>query len=180
MLDLIIKKMELNEQYHQTKEKMAWVATSLFLTFTLACYKWLYGLSFDNFGEAFPTIFILSTVYLSALAFVSFQLRHRWQSVYESYALMDMLRKVEATSQVSSFPDLYKTAIEDHKAKKENRRRPFMIAVLTLFFPIAAAAFLVYRILGGRKDIINSRYHTEIPTYAIVTYFFILQLVAIF
>jgi hypothetical protein len=180
MRDLIVKKMELNEQYHQAKERMAWIATSLYLTFTLVCYKWLRNLSFTGFGEAFPTIFLLSTVYLSALAFISFQFRHRWQSVYESYALVDMLSKVDTATQVDAFPEAYKAAIEEHKAKPENRRRPFLMAVLTVFFPIVAAIFLVYRILGGRKDIINSRYHTEIPTYAIVTYFFVLQLTAIY
>ncbi len=180
MINLIIKKMELNEQYHQAKEKMAWVATSLYLTFTLVSFKWLNNESYYSISEAFPTILILLVVYLSALSFVTFQFRHRWQSVYESYALVDLLRQVDDSSQIRSFPDLFKNKMEEHKAKRENKRRPFLIMILTLLFPAVAISFLIYRVFGGRKDIVDSRYHTEIPTYALMTYFFIVQLSIIY
>ncbi|MEW5813775.1 MAG: hypothetical protein AB1798_00025 [Spirochaetota bacterium] len=180
MIDLILKKIELNENYHQNKEKMAWIATSLYLTFTIVSFRWLHNRSFDYFEEELLTILILAVTYLSALSFVSFQFRHRWQSVYESYALLNLLRQIDTDTAVNLFPDLYNNAMETEKNKRENKRRPFAIMILTLLFPIMATVYLIYRIFGGKKDVIDSRYHTEIPTYAILTYFFLVQIVITF
>jgi type IV secretory pathway TrbL component len=179
MKEAVFRKIELNEHYHQSKETMAWVASSLYLGFSVAVIKWLFEKPLCVSQNIFSTI-ILSVVYLAALAFITFQFRHRWQSVYESYALNDLLKECTDEAPVSAFPELYEKAVEVHKNKKCNKRNAFLIMVLTIFFPIVAILFLLYRVSGRKKDIIDSRYHTEIPTYGLITYFFVSQVILLY
>ncbi len=49
MDDMIIKLYELNEHYHDTKEKMAWLGSALYFTFSLAIMRILFIKEMQNF-----------------------------------------------------------------------------------------------------------------------------------
>lgn len=175
MTDIILKHMELNEAYHQVKENMAWIGTSLYLAFSAAVVVWLRSCPFYGDDLALPALMLL-TLYLGALSFVSFQFRHRWFSICKTNALNALLKESTAEGTAKDFAESYDRLLKAELAEGRNRRRPLLMLVLTLTFPASASVFLVLKVLGVRKDMVDSRYHNEIPTYATMTYLACAQL----
>jgi hypothetical protein len=175
--DAILKHIELNETYHEVKERLAWLASVFYVSFSIASIEQFHKLG--NYKPGLTLLFLL-TVYLAGLGYTSFQFRHRWQSVYTAYALKDMLKDCNNDDPISLFMVKYDEAIKCKKQLKVNKRKAFLLAILTITFPLMGSFYLLYRICGGRKDLIDSRYNSEIPSYAISFYTFIAQVIFIY
>ncbi len=175
MKDTILKHIELNESYHNTKERMAWVASTLYFGFSVLLIKWLLsGKAVLN--QNIPVVVVgLTIIYICALCFVLFQFEHRWDSVYKTKALLNVLRKSDGRM-YSEFPEILEDEMEVEKKKKCNKRSYLLIILLTFVFPIYFIIYLISKVFKGSKCIVDSRYHTEIPTYTILTYFYAVQL----
>jgi hypothetical protein len=74
---------ELNERYHDTKEKMAWLATSLYAAFSIALLKWMMNKEYKNFiTENYLLILIVLTViFICAIWFINFHYYKKRNSV---------------------------------------------------------------------------------------------------
>ncbi len=174
MKDVILKHIELNEKYHDIKERMAWVASSIYMGFSVLLIRWLLETK-HVFDPKWPIMVGLTIVYMCVFCFVLFQFEHRWMSAYKSIELKNVLRISNGRS-VYAFPDMLADEVNKEENKKCNKRNYLFIIFLTLVFPLYFAVYLIYKTLGRPCYIADSRYHTEIPTYTILTYFFLAQL----
>ncbi len=83
--DLIIKLYELNEKYHDQKDSRAWVATTLFLTYSIALFAWL--IDHNDFSNLYSlaALIVHFIISLSTFLYVSFQFQMKTFSLnYES------------------------------------------------------------------------------------------------
>ena len=176
MENIILKNIEMNENYHDKKEKMAWIASSIYFAFSLLILRWLIDETIDGYQKIMLLV-LLAVIYTSALCFISLQFKLRWESVEKSDALREVLRNLKDLDLAPSFPDKSEHYLEIERNKDENKRKMWLILLLTISFPILLLSYAVYKLLGGCKWQIDSRYRTEIPTYTIITYFFIAQLI---
>jgi hypothetical protein len=67
MTDIVLKHMELNENYHQVKENLAWLATSLYLVFSVEVIKWLHAGPLVGQDSVLACV-MLGTLYLGVLS----------------------------------------------------------------------------------------------------------------
>ena len=179
MKQTVLAHIELNEKYHDSKEKMAWTGASLYLIFAFATIKWLLNESSSLDPLETPiAIIVLVTVLLGALAFTSFQFRHRWQSTCKAAALKEVLRYCDCNSNHGNFVAMSDAAQNVEKGRPKNRRRPFFIAYMTVIFPISVLLFFFDSPAFG-QEIFDSRYKTEVPTYGLMVYLAAAQVVLV-
>ncbi len=174
MKDVILKHIELNDKYHDMKERMAWVAISIYMGFSVLLIRWLIETK-CVFDPTWPIIVGLTIIYICVFCFIMLQFEHRWMSVDKSTALENVLRISNGTS-ISKFPDILIDELVKEQNKQGNKRCYLLIIFLTLIFPLYFGIYLIYKALGRPCYIADSRYHTEIPTYTIITYFYLAQL----
>jgi hypothetical protein len=96
--------------------------------------------------------------------------------VCKTTALNAVLRIASREKSAHDFSEAYDQALTAEKLLKKNRRSPILMLVLTVLFPACAVLFLILKVVGVKKDIVDSRYHNEIPTYGIITYLAAIQL----
>ena len=177
MKDVILKYIELNEAYHDKKEEMAWIATTIYLTFSVVTLGWM-------IGKHPPVVFscleksliagLFGIIYLCAIRFISFQFYRRWVAVYLTPALEHILSEIKPGDQPCSFPALYKKQKDEEEEKPGNKRKGFVFLLVYTLIPFL---LLSSRDICGNK--FDLRYKTEIPTYTIITYMFIAQLAVV-
>ena len=117
MKDAILKHIELNETYHEAKERLAWLATVFYVSFSVASIVSFSVASIEQFlkicnFEPGLTLLFLVTVYLAGLGYASFQFRHRWNSTCITYALRRMLKDYQKEDPVSLFTDKFEEAVK--------------------------------------------------------------------
>ena len=78
--DMIIKLYELNEHYHDTKEKMAWLASSLYAAFSVTIITWLFNKEICEI-QSLPFLIIEIGAFICALWFIIFQYKKKKISV---------------------------------------------------------------------------------------------------
>ena len=175
-IDIFWKKYELNEACHDRKERMAWVGSTIYYTFSLAILTWLAGAGFkctETLYRPILTIFV-SMTFISALTFTSLQFYHRWKSVSESGAHERILKRLQSENGNKTYQEFIDEDVDDGE-----KRKLLWIMFLTIALPIL---IIFGRIKCKRKkckEFIDSRYRTEIPTYTIATILFAAQLVMI-
>ena len=93
MRDMIIKLYELNERYHDTKEKMAWLGSSLYFAFSLAILRILFIDGMQKIIKKYPggIVFFVLAIFGCALWFVIFQYKKKKISVGISNEFMDIV-----------------------------------------------------------------------------------------
>ncbi len=206
MKDVILKHIELNEKYHDTKERMAWIASSVYFTFSLFVLNWLFEHRnlFICCKQSFLMTIPLLFIYICALCFISLQFKMRWDSVNKAGALKEVLKKIRRDDFIASLPDkidseLYKLEKKEKfistNKEDENKviiivvhmRNMFIIFLFIILLPILILIIyiMVRKIILIRLNRINKtkhrceidqRYRTEIPTYVISTIFLLAQL----
>ena len=79
MTDRLMKLYELNEQYHDTKERRAWLATIFYAAFCLAMFRWAINIKNETFlqGYPFPIIALLGVIAACVFFFTWFQYRKK-------------------------------------------------------------------------------------------------------
>jgi len=199
---------DINERYHDKKEEMAWVAASLYFTFSIAIF-----LNFKNqalcITQKITLTVFLSIIYFCLITYINLQFRCRWDSVDKSFYLLKEIEKLINSTEIS---DDYLFDINHSKSTSRNTGEIFLLSIL---FPIFVAVFLIlgiikmitylfYKIYYGiwkvckkqipkKNEIISriceysirssntfdSRYRSEIPAYSLSLYFLIGQLIII-
>ncbi len=96
MDDMIIKLYELNERYHDTKEKMAWLGSSLYFAFSLAILRILFIKGMQKIieqGQWVPWVIgiLLASICGCAVCFICLQYRKKRISVGISNEFMDIV-----------------------------------------------------------------------------------------
>ena len=213
MKDILMQQIELNEKYHDTKEKMAWTAATLYLGFSVAAINWIltvYGPVKGEWREFALLLFAIWTVFLAGLMFVRFQFLMRWNSVRKSAELKAVLQKCRAGHGPQGYV-IERCKAEAYYAKDpRHKRHGFRTLWLTISFLLIVG--IVFIIRSGSQDALNgklkwpkvfrlwwtfldckkndvglrksknrwmgrrdSRYKTEIPTYALMTYLMFAQ-----
>ena len=74
--EVFLKIYVLNEAYHEKKERMAWVASTVYYTFALAVVTWLFSNPPQPANAPLLTAFV-SVVFVSALSFTTLQFSSR-------------------------------------------------------------------------------------------------------
>ena len=97
---MLIKVHELNERYHDTKQKMAWLDTSLYATFSLAIFrilffdetqKFIVNHAINNIPNIIPILVLLAVVCFCVYLFAIFQYQKKKISVEISGKFMEIL-----------------------------------------------------------------------------------------
>ena len=83
MKEIIMRMYELNERYHDTKEKMAWLASSLYAGFSVAIIRIFFTDSMQDFIRDCPLLIIifLSAIFVCVFWFINFQYHKKRRSV---------------------------------------------------------------------------------------------------
>ena len=105
MKDILLKLYELNERYHDTKEKMAWLGSSLYAAFSLAILRIFFAREMQDFINDYNMLFFvfLLLVFICAEWFINFQYKKKRISVRIDEELKDKM-----SEQVSSNEDQLK------------------------------------------------------------------------
>ena len=207
-IEEFLKIYELNEVYHERKERMAWIGSTVYYTFSLAILTWVAGST-----DLQPTMLtmLVSVAFISALTFTSLQFSSRWDSVSKTGANNRILRRIQSEEVNFTLDEFYREDRLNHKGEWE-KRKPWFMILLTFLLPIIMifgvfpskflkillwprlrylakkvkkGGIIEYRKLRGvirrckTHQLIDSRYRTEIPTYTIATILFAAQLVLI-
>jgi len=122
MKEIVLKRYELNEGYHDAKVNTAWTAASLYLAFSVAVVKWLLDPEIAiDVHHYVVLIVLLLAVYLAALAFTAIQFRCRWESVIRAEVpLGSVLPKRRKNSSADDLPPMFVPPL----CETGNRRRP--------------------------------------------------------
>ena len=95
--NILLKLYELNERYHDTKEKMAWLGSSLYFAFSLAILRILFIKGMQNIIKQYSWVpwviigFLLAAIYCCACWFINLQYKKKRISVGISNEFMDIV-----------------------------------------------------------------------------------------
>jgi len=75
MIETLLKLYELNEKYHDTKEKMAWLASSLYAVFSVAFFKYAHNVQLHDLKDSLKIGIIAFSIgtFICVLRFINFQ-----------------------------------------------------------------------------------------------------------
>ncbi len=168
---MLIKLYELNERYHDTKEKMAWLATSLYAAFSLAILRIFFTEGVKAFIKDQPglIVIILLIIFCCALRFINFQYKKKRISVGISKGFMEILpnqtlsdenkleQMLECTKNANDkwreYKKKYKTN-NKHKNKYISTEWPINILIV-LFFILQILIILYLKGWFGVKSLKN-------------------------
>ena len=157
MDDMIIKLYELNEHYHDTKEKMAWLGSSLYFTFSLAIMRFLFIQEIQTIIKKYPWIIVIFvlTLFGCVLRFVCLQYRKKRISAGISNKFMDIVNNNELTAENKVKRMIkYTRCINDkwralkNKHKKEWKKYGFAelpVHILMIIFFVSQIILLLYK-----------------------------------
>jgi len=153
MITELIKFYELNEKYHDTKEKMAWLATSLYVAFSIALFKWIIAKQNNSFitSYCFYVLLFLSMIFGCALWFINFQYIKKRASVkIEEKITQEMCKlNVDGIAHITELFDfisyINKRNGKERKYKYHSTEIPINV-IVTLFFLAKVAMTLVVKL----------------------------------
>jgi len=151
MKDIIIKLYELNEHYHDTKEKMAWLASSLYAAFSVAIITWLFSkeiykihiLKLNSIINIILFFIIIVVVFICAILFICFQYKKKKISAvitdkYEKIILNEGLNYKNKLRRMfdykSDVHNNWKKYRKDYKNKKLGRSEIPIKIMIFIFF----------------------------------------------
>lgn len=179
--EVLLKMIAEEAEYHSKKETLAWIASSVYFAFSLFLLNWLFHNPLCGL-QKWALVALLTIIYVAALSFISLQFLGRWQSVERYDAYNSILRSTEVTRSIRAF----KKRIQEEIEKRQVQRRRHIWEILLFSFYLFIVVPWVIVVLSdhkkskkGSRPCIDSRYRTEIPTYAIITAFFAAQLLVL-
>lgn len=160
--ELIKQRFELNENYHNAKESMAWLASTIYYGSCLSIISILLINDKRIWLEHLIILLLLSvTKYIGAMCFTNLQFRMRWQSNDTNSALGKIFDNYNPKYTVQN----YMSDLAKYKKECSRRRCKGQVLTTTIFFP-----FMFWTIFK-----MDSEYHTEIPSYGIAFYLFLIE-----
>lgn len=137
MLDVFLKLYDLDQHYHDQKEKRAWLATSGYIGFSLIAIKWLASQDIHSFWvyQRWWLTACIFTVYACAMSFILLQFMGRWQAVARIGAYNRIIYRIQERKQIPSLKHQHLRNI-DAEYNEEYKRRILQIFLLTLLLPI--------------------------------------------
>ena len=152
MNDMIIKLYELNEHYHDTKEKMAWLGSSLYFTFSLAIMRFLFVGKAQTIikNHSKEIVVFLLAIFICALLFVYLQYRKKRISVGitgESEGLMaepGSFDENHLTQLLKVKSDIH-TNFKKYKEKDKKGYRKIFLRELPIYFLMII--FFIFQII---------------------------------
>ncbi len=126
MTDRLIKLYELNEQYHDTKEKRAWLATTFYAAFCSAVIKWATTIenveTLQKYG--WPILVLSVVIFLCVFFFNWFQYRKKRASVkIEGFIAEELSVQNESdNNQLARLFD-YKTEVHKRRCKRSDNEK---------------------------------------------------------
>lgn len=172
--DILMKLVEVEDNYRDQKERLAWLATSIYSAFSIVLIPWLIRKHFASLQE-FLIAFLLGIVYIAILVFVSMHFKSRWIASVKGGTLREFLYSPEKIRGVTSFEESVKTNM---KKKKEQRPiwRILLYTVLLMMIVTPVIYFLFFNKKENTDERIDRRYQSEVPSYAVLTVFFFAQM----
>ena len=160
MKDILLKLYELNERYHDTKEKMAWLGSSLYFAFSLAILRILFIEGIQKIINGCPLIIVgfLTVICGCALWFINIQYKKKRISVGISNEFMEILPDKTLTDEnklekmikcINEINDDWRRYKKDYKKKYKKKYKKFIfteipINLLIFVFLISQILIIIY------------------------------------
>jgi hypothetical protein len=148
MTDRLMKLYELNEQYHDTKEKRAWLATTFYVAFCLAVFKWTTNIGTVTIVQdhQYTIIGFLFVVFLCVFFFNLFQYRKKRASVKVDHFIAKAL-SVQKGNDNDQLVKVFDYMHEAHKPRWKRSDKPAYhsteIHIFVLMFAFFIAQVLI-------------------------------------
>ena len=173
--EVILKRYEIDYAYHHQKEIMAWTASSIYFVFSVGLFALLAKDALQDPLRAVATI-VLSLLYICLFTFLNSQFKSRWDTLDRlSRWQIGFSEQWEQLTGSQAYKNLTKACVDKDKMKPLflKGRKGLLIFLLFLLVPITYLIFIFC------PNWIEARYRTEIPTYHLLTAFFVGQLLFI-
>ncbi len=131
--ELIKQRFELNENYHNSKESMAWLGSTIYYGFCTSIISIL--MINTNTLDLIHMIILLvasAAVFIGAISFINLQFRMRWQSNDINSALVKIFNNFNPKSTVQQ----YMKDLDKYKKEFARKRCKSQIFVTTIFWPL--------------------------------------------
>ncbi len=200
IVEVIMGLIEKEDDYHDRKERMAWIAGALYFTFSAVFIYWLFNLKyFHIWYEKWGLAAISIGVWLGATIFISLQFKSRWDSVdrtnvYTQTFWSGKADKIKTTKKLWAHFHSEQKDYKDKKGRPKLWRRPGLLIILSL--PIVTPVWAIWSFFDEKKRYHReengksstetsvrrrhwreeTRYRTEVPVYAIMRSFLAIQL----
>ena len=153
--DVILKELEFAETYHDQKTHSAWIASSLYFTFSIGFITYWPKIVNDPLTDILATI-ACSGILICAMSFVSLQFKGRWDAVVRSGMLHWLVQEKWASiGDERDYRNLQKHfAWELRKNQKlgiRKKRYVMEIAVTTVFLPFVLLAGFFHSMWAERR-----------------------------
>ena len=161
--DLIKQRIEMTDRYHASKERMAWLASTLYYGFCLAIISVLLNSKLHlNTIQAIIIMIGSIAVFVGAIIFVHWQFTMRWHANDWTSAVLKLRANYRQTDSVAKcVADLNK--YEKECARSRCNRQMIIISIL-------------WPIMFWKLRRMDAEYRTEIPSYGIATYLFLAEI----
>ena len=152
--ELLIKEKERKEKYHEEKERMAWLAGTLYYGFCLLIINYAIGLK-GRLSTLHGVVLLLLSfvIFTAALRFVWLQFTMRWIANDDTVALNEVLRGYSDKLSVSACLD----NLEQCKKQTKRPRKNAAMFIHAALWPI----------LFWKDYRAKSEYRSELPAYAV-------------
>ncbi len=199
LTEYVLRLIEREDRYHEKKESMAWIAGSVYFTFSIGVISWIVssGMVRAPHNLKMLLMFGLLLFYICALIFVTLQFKSRWNSVSHTATFNKAFQDGDIKN-MKDIIDFYKFWEQDKSTYK--KRNKLLMVLMTLLLPVIMVIFVIIiaplrllflrfkpksRFFAGvakffKKDLIDSRYMTEIPVYTIMSLFLSGEAIALF
>lgn len=156
MEDRLMKLYELNEKYHDTKERMAWLGSSLYAAFSLAVLRIFFRKEIQDLINDCPVIIIivfLLVIFICAFWFINVQYKKKRISVGISNEYMKILfnqklsdkLKLKHMLKINIAINEYWRMYKKKQRKKNKHKNKYIFTEVPI--NILIVAFLVSQIL---------------------------------
>ena len=184
MENILINFLADNDKYHDHKETMAWTASSIYFLFSIVIINWLITTDFTKIKLSLPFIKVwviigFTILYICVICFVYMQFKMRWYAADISIVIRKCLflctieklfpkkeefLPINKINNINAFPESIQKQI--NLLHEERNICNFLVAVISII--------LLFGIFCGNID---NRFKTEVPTYILITFLFVLKIV---
>ena len=154
--EVVIRLIEKEDDYHDRKERMAWIAGALYFTFSAFFIYWLIGRDFQTDRVKIGLTIASVSIWMGTIIFISLQFLSRWQSVDRTNYYINTFRRGNLRS-ISDTTNLWvhfdheeENFVDKHGRRKLKRSR---MAILILAIPpitiVWGTILFIYGILSS-------------------------------
>ena len=152
MKELFVKLYALNDDYHNNKERMIWLATTVYLGFALAVLGWLASHKSEWQYDKWPFIAFLSMVFLESFCFIFDQNWNKCRSVKIADQLNSLIGQFDSQDGLK-YEDLEQATRYSPETPCKEKRRDFCVngkpGIIILFAITTFFAAQIYFICRG-------------------------------